>query len=69
MTVTGPIDDRAKFNCAQRETKMRQRVYPRWIENGKMTQANADHEIAVMAAIAEDYSQRIRRLEEKGRLI
>lgn len=37
--------------AVRRELNMRQRVYPRWVANGKMTQAKADEEIAAMAAV------------------
>ena len=37
--------------CAHREIGMRKRVYPRWVENKRMTQAKADAEIAAMEAI------------------
>lgn len=36
---------------ARRELSMRRRVYPSWIERKRMTQAQADHEIACMEAI------------------
>jgi hypothetical protein len=38
--------------ACEREVKMRQRVYPRWVEGGRMTQAQADRETAAMAAAA-----------------
>lgn len=44
-----------KFECLQREIKMRKRVFPRRVQQGKMKQAEADREIACMEAIAEDY--------------
>lgn len=37
--------------CAKRELDYRRRVYPRWVENKRMTQARADEEIALMAEI------------------
>ena len=46
---------RDKLECVKRELAMRKAVYPRWIEQKKITQAKADHEIAVMASIVEDY--------------
>jgi hypothetical protein len=46
---------RDKLECVKRELAMRKRVYPRWVEQKKMTQAKADHEIAVMASIVDDY--------------
>lgn len=42
---------RQQIACAERELKMRIRVYPRWVEAGKMKQADADAEIAAMQAI------------------
>ncbi|WP_439137522.1 hypothetical protein [Roseicyclus sp.] len=46
-----------KRAAAERELKFRRRVYPRWIENGKMTQKEADKQIALMQAIADDYAE------------
>lgn len=46
-----------KRAAAERELKMRRRVYPRWIASGRMTQAEADREIRVMEAIAADYAE------------
>ena len=51
------ITTQMKRDCAEREVRMRRRVYPRWIEAGRMTQEQADREIAVMAAIAADYAE------------
>ena len=39
--------------CAERELRMRLRVYPRWVAAGRLTQARADVEIAMMRAIAQ----------------
>lgn len=36
---------------------MRKRVYPRWIEQGRMTQAEADRQIQIMEEIAGDYRE------------
>jgi hypothetical protein len=41
------------IECARREVRMRRRVYPRWVADGRMTQAAADREIASMEAIAD----------------
>lgn len=46
---------------AKRELAMRERVYPRQIEQGKMDQAKADHETAcqrMIVAILEEREQR-----------
>ena len=45
------LDDCIK--CAEREAAMRRRVYPKWIEQGKLKKENADREIATMTTIAE----------------
>jgi hypothetical protein len=54
-----------KCQCAERELKFRERVYPRLIDQGKMTTGKATWELNLMKAIANDY----RRLAEKDRLI
>lgn len=37
--------------CVRREISMRERVYPRWVDAGKMTDAKASHELEVMRAV------------------
>lgn len=43
------LDDQIK--CVRRELAMRQRVYPRWVEQSKMKQDAADRELATMQAV------------------
>ncbi|WP_210526312.1 hypothetical protein [Rubellimicrobium arenae] len=40
-----------------RELGMRRRVYPRWVEAGRMKSSEMHHEIAVLEAILEDYPE------------
>lgn len=54
----GEVSFDDKRACIEREIKMRKRVYPRWVEKGTMTQAQADREIATMEAILADYPPR-----------
>lgn len=63
--MTDIITTADKLACAERELKMRKRVYPRWIEDGRMSAGKAAHEIAAMEAIAADYKAQ----SEKDRLI
>jgi hypothetical protein len=49
-----------KLNCAERELKMRQRVYPHWVDAGKMSSQKAAYELECMAAIVEDYRKIVR---------
>lgn len=49
------ISDHDKLKCAERELRMRKKTYPRWVNSGQMTAAQAAHEIECMTAIAEDY--------------
>lgn len=53
--MTDAITAADKLSCAERELKMRTRVYERWVSEGKMSAAKAAHEIACMAAIVQDY--------------
>ena len=48
------------LKCAQRELAMRERVYPRRVAEGKMSQQSADHETDCMAEI-------VKLLEEKAK--
>ncbi len=63
--VTDIITAADKLACAEREVKMRERAYPRWIEDGRISAGKAAHEIATMKAIADDY----RVSAEKERLL
>lgn len=42
-------------DCARRELAMRRRVYPGLVAKGRMTQAEADAEIAMMAQIETEF--------------
>lgn len=43
------IDDQIK--CVEREITMRQKVYPRWVRAGQMSQIEADLELRRMRAV------------------
>lgn len=49
--LLGEITIEDQIVCVRREIGMRKRVYPRWVENGKMKMDQADREIAVMEAV------------------
>ena len=63
--MTDIITTEDKLNCAERELKMRKRVYERQVDQGKMSAGLAAHEIACMEAILSDY----RAQAEKERLL
>lgn len=42
----------------ERERRMRESVHPKWIASGKLSQAQADRQLAVLNAIIDDYSVR-----------
>jgi hypothetical protein len=44
--------------CAERELRFRQRVYPRWIQEGRYTADKAMREIAMMETIMLHFSAR-----------
>lgn len=46
-----------KQACAEREVKMRRRVYPNWVQSRRMTEQQAAREIAIMEEIAGDYAR------------
>lgn len=57
MFVDSPIPTSAQMACVEREIAMRRRVYPRWVADGRMTQAKADAEIAAMSAVHASLSE------------
>jgi hypothetical protein len=62
------ITNKDKAECAEREVKQRRYVYPRRVGDGKMTQALADRQIAIMEAIASDYRALAETEDRAGRL-
>lgn len=63
--MTDIITNAAKLACVQRELKMRERVYPRWHQEGKMSAGKMEHELECMRAIIADYEE----LAKKERLV
>lgn len=57
------MENKIKLRSIEREISLRRRVYPRWVAAGRLKQAEADHEIRVMEAIADDYRKHIERDE------
>lgn len=51
--------------CVRREVGMRERVYPRWVQLGRMSQTQADKETVAMKAVL----TRLERLAEAERLL
>jgi hypothetical protein len=60
---------REKWQEAKREAALRRRVYPRWVEEGKMKMHQADLHIAIMDEIAEDYRLKADQDEKEERLL
>lgn len=59
----------AQAAACEREGQLRRRVYPRWVQNGRMTQAKADAEIAAMEAAAETLRNLAAAEQAKARLL
>jgi hypothetical protein len=49
--TTTPIPLEVQLACAKRELRLRRRSYAKWVPEGKMTEAQAAHELAAMQAI------------------
>jgi hypothetical protein len=56
-TNTEQISVFDKTACVEREVRMRESVYPRWVAVGKMSDKQAKRELAVMKAILADYRE------------
>ncbi len=55
--------------CARREVRMRQRVYLRWVSEGRMTAEKAQHEIACMQGIVALLAPMVEAEKPQGRLL
>jgi hypothetical protein len=53
--MTQPITNAVKLAELKREQAMRRRVYPRFVEQGRMTRAEADRHMDVLYVIILDY--------------
>ncbi len=53
MTELFPIPLFDQIAAVSREITLREKVYPRWVAQRKMTQAKANREIAAMKAVFE----------------
>jgi hypothetical protein len=53
--MTDIITTADKLACAKRELAMRKQCYPRWVEQKKMSVAQAAHQLACIEAIIRDY--------------
>lgn len=60
-----PIPITEQIRAVEREIAMRERVYPTWVQNKRMTQRKADDELAAMRAVLET----LRGVERGGRLL
>lgn len=60
-----PVTDAELLDEAQRELATRRRVYPRWVEGGKLTQKVADLRIACALEFVKMAEERV----AKGRLL
>lgn len=63
--MTEIITNETKLAAVKREIRYRKHVYPRLIEQGKITDGHANSQIAIFEAIEADYARAV----EKERLI
>lgn len=47
-----------KLSCVRRELRLRRELYPGFVQRERMTQAQADFQLACMEAIVFDYEER-----------
>lgn len=59
MSNTGPFMMDELIECAEREVRMREYVYPGRVKSQKMSQQKADRELALMRAIVRELQRRV----------
>ena len=57
-----------QLRCAERELRMRKRVFPKLVREDTMTQARAEHELACMSAIVETLKKLLEESYGQGEL-
>ena len=55
--MDGPNKE-AQLQELERELKMRQRVYPRWIREGRLDADVSEHRIKCLIAVIDDFKER-----------
>jgi hypothetical protein len=56
------FSDADKLKSLKRELALRERVYPKRVEDGRMGAVQAAHELDIMRAIIADYEERLMKL-------
>ena len=65
MTSKVPFTFEEKLDAVRRELHFRRRVYPKWVEAGRMTQQMSDRQLALFEEIQADYEKAV----QNGRLL
>lgn len=60
MTTTYPLT--IKIGELRRELRTREKVYPRWVAEGRLPKDLADQRIGILKAILADYEQKVDQL-------
>lgn len=58
----------AQLEELRRELKMRQRVYPKWIREGRMTAEQMEHRVACLIEVIADFEARHAPASQQGSL-
>lgn len=61
------ITKQHKISELRRELQMRRRVYPRFVEQGRMTDFDAKRQIAILESILRDYDPPAPTLFDEGK--
>jgi hypothetical protein len=67
--MTTSFTMRELAECCEREAHLRSRVYPRWIDDKRISKAKAERELALMNAAAEHFTKLADETEGKDRLL
>ena len=51
MFPDSPVPIAAQVTCVEREIGLREKVYPRWVAAGRLSQTKADQELELMRAV------------------
>jgi uncharacterized protein YqeY len=59
--VRRKFDDEDLFQCLERELKKRKEVYPKWVDNGRMSPQLAKRQLEMMEELVEIYREKTKK--------
>jgi hypothetical protein len=63
-----PVSLADQFKCVSREVALRRVLYPRWVDQGRLSSTTAAHELEAMAAVQDSIATLLMLEQPRGKL-